>query len=76
MLGKPNSISYPIICRRYPFEVALPDGLPVTGVVLSDQVKCLDWQARDCTRVCAIPHAIVGQVLRRLNTLLGERAEP
>jgi mRNA interferase MazF len=62
--------------KGYPFEVALPDALPVTGVVLSDQVKSLDWQARDCTRVCAIPNAVVGQVLRRLNTLLGERAEP
>jgi mRNA interferase MazF len=62
--------------KGYPFEVALPEGLPVTGVVLSDQVKSLDWQARDCTRLCAIPDAVVGQVLRRLNTLLSERAEP
>ena len=62
--------------KGYPFEVALPDGLPVTGVVLSDQVKSLDWQARDCARVCEIPDAVVRQVLRRLNTLLGERVEP
>jgi len=62
--------------KGYPFEVALPDGLPVTGVVLSDQVKSLDWQAGDCALVCAIPDAVVRQVLRRLNTLLGERAEP
>ena len=62
--------------KGYPFEVALPDGLPVTGVVLADQVKSLDWKARQCARVCAIPEAVVVQVLRRLNTLLGERAEP
>ena len=62
--------------KGYPFEVALPDAMPVTGVVLSDQVKSLDWQARDCTLVCSIPDAVVSQVLRRLNTLLGESAEP
>jgi mRNA interferase MazF len=62
--------------KGYPFEVALPDGLPVTGVVLADQVKSLDWKARQCTRLCAIPEQLVVQVLRRLNTLLRERAEP
>jgi mRNA interferase MazF len=62
--------------KGYPFEVVLPDGLPVTGAVLSDQVKSLDWQARECARVCAIPDDIVCQVLRKLSTLLGERAEP
>jgi mRNA interferase MazF len=61
--------------KGYPFEVALPDGLPVTGVVLADQVKSLDWKARQCARLCAIPEQLVVQVLRRLNTLLSERAE-
>ena len=31
--------------KDYPFEVALPEGLPLSGVVLADQVKSLDWQA-------------------------------
>ncbi len=37
-----------------PFEVDLPsegialeDGFPVTGVILADQVKTLDWKARN-----------------------------
>ena len=62
--------------KGYPFEVALPDGLAVTGVVLADQVKSLDWRARQCARICAIPEQLVVHVLRRLDTLLGERAEP
>ena len=62
--------------KGYPFEVALPDGLPVTGVVLADQVKSLDWNVRQCVRVCVLPEAVVVQVLRKLNVLLGERAEP
>jgi mRNA interferase MazF len=40
--------------KGYPFEVALPKegisldgGFPITGVVLTDQVKSLDWTARN-----------------------------
>ena len=32
--------------KGYPFEVPLPEGLPVTGVVGADQVKSLDWRAQ------------------------------
>jgi mRNA interferase MazF len=31
--------------KGYPFEVIVPDGLAVTGAILSDQVKSLDWRA-------------------------------
>jgi len=30
--------------KGYPFEVVIPKGLKVTGAVLSDQVKYLDWK--------------------------------
>ena len=32
--------------KGYPFEVKLPDGSEVSGVVLSDQLKSLDWRSR------------------------------
>ena len=32
--------------KGYPFEVAVPPGHKTTGVVLSDQIKSLDWSAR------------------------------
>ena len=56
--------------KGYPFEVALPAGLPVAGVVGADQVKSLDWRARKATRIGAIPEEIVTEVVRRLQTLL------
>lgn len=56
--------------KGYPFEVELPSGLPVTGVVLADQVKSLDWRSRECSLICTIPEAAVGRVLLRLHTLL------
>lgn len=56
--------------KGYPFEVPLPEGLAVAGVVLADQVKCLDWKVRLAARIISVPEEVVAQVLRRLNTLL------
>ncbi len=56
--------------KGYPFEVAVPEGLRVGGVVLADQVKSLDWRARKVTRICAIPEEVVNQVTRRIHALL------
>lgn len=33
--------------KDYPFEVALPKNSKISGVILADQIKSLDWQARD-----------------------------
>jgi mRNA interferase MazF len=56
--------------KGYPFEVALPDGLPVTGVVLSDQVKSLDWGMGNAERICTMPMPALIEVLRKLGALL------
>lgn len=57
--------------KGYPFEVPLPTGLSVTGVVGADQVKSLDWRARKASRIGVVPEDVVGQVLQRLQALLG-----
>jgi mRNA interferase MazF len=56
--------------KGYPFEVTIPDGLPVTGAVLADQAKSLDWKARQAELACRLPSAVVSEILRKLNTLL------
>ena len=56
--------------KGYPFEVALPEDLPVTGAVLSDQVKSLDWHARHAEFACSLPSAIVTEVFLKLATLV------
>jgi mRNA interferase MazF len=56
--------------KAYPFEVVLPEGLPVTGAVLSDQVKSLDWRARNAERACTLPAGTVADVLAKLATLV------
>ncbi len=60
--------------KGYPFEVPLPDGLAVSGVVGADQVKSLDWQARQATRIGTVSDEVVAEVVRRLQTLLVEEA--
>ncbi|MDP2729574.1 MAG: endoribonuclease MazF [Dehalococcoidales bacterium] len=56
--------------KGYPFEVQIPGGLPVTGVILSDQVKSLDWRARKAELICDLPAETVGEILQTLGTLL------
>lgn len=56
--------------KGYPFEVTIPAGLPVTGAVLSDQVRSLDWRARQVERICALPRAAVLEVLQKIGALL------
>jgi mRNA interferase MazF len=56
--------------KGYPFEVHLPSGLKASGVVLADQVKSFDWQARGAQFCCRLPGATLAEVLEKLNVLL------
>jgi mRNA interferase MazF len=56
--------------KGYPFEVAIPEGLPVSGVILSDQVKSLDWQARKSEKACSLPDKVMVLVLQRVKALI------
>jgi mRNA interferase MazF len=58
--------------KGYPFEVVLPDGLPIEGAVLSDQVKSLDWRTRQAELICVLPGEFISEVLQKLETLLEE----
>lgn len=56
--------------KGYPFEVKIPDGLKVSGVVLADHVKNLDWHIRQAAFICKMPQAKTAEVLQKLTTLL------
>ncbi len=56
--------------KGYPFEVRLPDDLPLRGVVLSDQIKSLDWRVRRAEWLCRVPDHTVQEVLGKLWRLL------
>jgi mRNA interferase MazF len=56
--------------KGYPFEVPIPDSSPVSGVVLSDQAKSMDWKIRNAEFIYKLDSLSVEQVLQRLHTLL------
>jgi mRNA interferase MazF len=56
--------------KGYPFEVLIPAGLPVTGAILSDQVKSSDWRAQKAELICVLPARTISEVLEKLATLL------
>lgn len=57
--------------KAYPFEVTLPAGLKVSGAVLADQIKSLDWQTRRARRIDTVPQEILDEVLAKIEPLLG-----
>ena len=56
--------------KGYPFEVMIPKGKKVSGVILSDQVKSLDWQSRNVDLITRLPDKTVDEVMKKLKTLL------
>jgi len=56
--------------KGYPFEILLPAGLPVAGAILSDQVKSLDWRARNAELICTLPTETIAEALQKMATLL------
>jgi mRNA interferase MazF len=68
---------YMVVCpittnmTPYPFKVPLPDGLPVRGAVLVDQVKSVDQWARGCDFIARMPEDVMADIRGRLASLLG-----
>jgi len=56
--------------KGYPFEVELPDGTAVSGVVLSDQLKSLDWRSVNVQFIDRVFLDVMAMVTARVLTLL------
>jgi len=57
--------------KGYPFEVTLPTDGAVTGAILADYVKNLDWNARRVVFGAKAPSEVVMEVRERVRVLLG-----
>ncbi|MFH0792619.1 MAG: type II toxin-antitoxin system PemK/MazF family toxin, partial [bacterium] len=57
--------------KGYPFEVAIPKGFKIKGVILSDQVKSLDWRIRGARFVCRLPRSVLVETIQKIGALLG-----
>ncbi|BCJ87769.1 endoribonuclease MazF [Effusibacillus dendaii] len=75
-IGYNQKVGLAIVCpitnqiKGYPFEVILPTDLPVTGGILVDQIKNLNWRVRQAQFVCKVPPETITDALLKLGTLL------
>lgn len=60
--------------KGYPFEVRIPDGLRISGVILADQVKSLDWKARQAEFCSKLPSSVYNEVVQKVSTLISQRS--
>ena len=56
--------------KGYPFEVPLPAGCGVVGVVLADQLKSLDWRAKKAKLIEPASSEVLAMVTARILPLL------
>jgi mRNA interferase MazF len=49
--------------KGYAWEVPIPDGLGISGVILADQIRSLDWTERRARFVGTLPRATLDEVL-------------
>lgn len=60
--------------KGYPFEIELPDNFEISGAILSDQIKNLDWQARQAEFICRLPQTQLTETLNKISALLNPEA--
>jgi mRNA interferase MazF len=68
----PYAIVCPVTSTRkgYAFEVELPEGLKISGVVLADQVKSIDRRVRRIEKITRAPESVIDEVTAKIAPLL------
>jgi len=56
--------------RDWSFQVVIPDGHRVTGVVQSDQLRSASWELRGSRFLCSAPPGVVSEVNAKIKALL------
>ena len=58
--------------KGYPFEVEVKEK-KVSGVVLSDHVRSLDWKTRNAKFIVKVKLTVIQEVLTKLHLLFGKK---
>ncbi|NJM48651.1 MAG: type II toxin-antitoxin system PemK/MazF family toxin [Alkalinema sp. RU_4_3] len=56
--------------RKNPFYVPIPKEVLVTGVIMTDQMRSLDFRARQASLICECPEQLLQDVLRRIKPII------
>lgn len=62
--------------RNGPFEVPIPPGAKLTGVILTAHLRSIDWLARDVEFHSRAPNETVLEVLGRVEAILELSLDP
>ncbi len=56
--------------RDYPFHVSVPEGQDVTGFVMVEQVKSIDFRSRKAKRIGKAPEHLLAEALSILDACI------
>jgi len=56
--------------KDYPFEVRISIKDKIDGVILSDQVKSLDWRERQSKYIAVAPKEVLAETIEKLALLI------
>ena len=56
--------------RQNPFYVVIPDGEAVTGVVMADQLRSLDYRARRTQEIGECSQDLLQEILSRIEPIM------
>lgn len=58
------------IVKGYPFEVKVPADAGIEGVILSDQIRSLDWRVRKAKRIGRLPDVAMNETIGKIIALV------
>jgi mRNA interferase MazF len=56
--------------KGYPFEVLVPAGLKISGAILADHIRNIDWKTRRAKYLYKLPDKALEEVLAKILSLL------
>lgn len=56
--------------RKNPFYITIPDGEAVTGVLMADQLRSLDYKSRGAELIATCPKDLLMEVLGRIYPIM------
>ena len=56
--------------KGYPFDVGLPEGISISGVIQVDQLKSVDWRERQAKLISQAPDEVIQDIQAKLMPLL------
>lgn len=58
--------------KGYPFEVEIPKGIAIEGIILTDHMRSIDWRSRKAKFVCKAPEKTLEEALEKIRAIFNE----